>query len=140
MCEAEKSWFPKPFSTKWEIPRLGDLPGCDQSLPPLAVDKDVPIPPDVQQYALDPGESMVLAIALSYRAAGEDVEVVMDEKKGRQSARALGLAVIGTAGLLILGKQDGQVREVKPLLDELEGKGMYLGSKLRRQILEAAGE
>ncbi len=121
-------------------PRLGNLPGWDQSLPPLGVDADVPIPPDVWRYALDPGESMVLALALSYRAAGEDVEVVLDERKGRRSARALGLTVIGTARLLILGKQGGQVHEVKPLLDELERQGMYLGSQLRRQILEAADE
>jgi Domain of unknown function (DUF3368) len=121
-------------------PRLGNLPGWDQSLPPLGVDADVPIPPDVWRYALDPGESMVLALALSYRAAGEDVEVVLDERKGRRSARALGLTVIGTARLLILGKQGGQVHEVKPLLDELERQGMYLGSQLRRQILETADE
>ena len=121
-------------------PRLRNLPGWDQSLPPLGVNTDVPIPPDVWRYALDPGESMVLALALSYRAAGEDVEVVLDERKGRRSARAPGLTVIGTARLLILGKQDGQVHEVKPLLDELERQGMYLGSQLRRQILEAVDE
>jgi len=61
-------------------PRPGNLPGWDQSLPPPGVDADVPIPPDVWRYALDPGESMVLALALSYRAAGEDVEVVLDER------------------------------------------------------------
>lgn len=65
---------------------------------------------------------------------------MLDERKGRRSARALGLKVIGTARLLILGKQDGQVHEVKPLLDELERQGMYLGSQLRRQILEAVDE
>lgn len=58
-------------------PRLGNLPGWDQSLPPLGVDADMSIPPDVWRYALDPGESMVLALALSYRAAAEDVEVVL---------------------------------------------------------------
>jgi predicted nucleic acid-binding protein len=121
-------------------PRLGNLPGWDQSLPPLVVDADVPIPPDIWRYALDPGESMVLALALSYRAAGEDVEVVLDERKGRRSARALGLTIIGTARLLILGKQHGQVHEVSPLLDELERQGTYLGSQLRRQILEATDE
>ncbi len=121
-------------------PRLGNLPGWDESLPPLRVDTDVPIPTEVFRYALDPGESMVLALALAYKATGEDVEVVLDEKKGRRSAQALELAITGTAGLLILGKQDGQVHQVKPLLDELERKGMYLGSHLRREILDAADE
>jgi hypothetical protein len=46
-------------------PRPGNLPGWDQSLPPPGVDADVPIPPDVWRYALDPGEWLVLALALS---------------------------------------------------------------------------
>jgi predicted nucleic acid-binding protein len=121
-------------------PRLGNLPEWDEFLPALRVDTDVPIPPEVFRHALDPGESMVLALALTYKATGEDVEVLLDEKKGRRSAQALGLAVIGTAGLLILGKQDGKVHQVKPLLDDLERQGMYLGSQLRREILEAADE
>ena len=83
---------------------------------------------------------MVLALALLYKAAGEHVEVVLDERKGRRSAQALGLTVIGTAGLLILGKQDGRAHEVKLLLDELEHKGMYPGSQLRKQILDATDE
>lgn len=44
-------------------PRSGMLPGWDPSLPPLGVVDDVPIPPDVLRFALDPGESMVLALA-----------------------------------------------------------------------------
>lgn len=65
---------------------------------------------------------------------------MLDERKGRRSARALGLTVIGTAGLLILAKQEGRVLQVKPLLDQLERQGMYLGSHLRGEILEAANE
>ncbi len=121
-------------------PRIGNLPGWVPSLPPLGVVEDVPIPPDVMRYALDPGESMVLALALSCQAAGEEIEVVLDERKGRRAAQALGLAVIGTAGLLILGKQDGHLLQVKPVLDELDRQGMYLGSQLRREIMEAADE
>ncbi len=121
-------------------PRPIDLPGWDQTLPSLVIEPDVPVPPDVLRYALDPGESMVLALALSLKAAGEDVEVVLDERKGRRSARASGLTVIGTVRLLILGKRFGQVSEVSPLLEELERKGMYVGSRLRKQILEAADE
>jgi predicted nucleic acid-binding protein len=120
--------------------RVGAQPGWEgtSDLPDLV--PDAQIPPEVKRHALDPGEAMVLAVALADKAAGEDVEVVIDERKGRQAALALDLPVIGTAGLLILGKRCGQVREVRPLLDELERQGMYLGNQLRRDILDLANE
>ena len=118
----------------------GPLPGWDPSLPPFRRDDDVPIPADVSRHALDPGESMVLALALSLGAAGDDVEVVLDERRGRRAARALGLGLVGTAGLLVVAKQEGRIERVAPLLDQLERVGMYLGVALRRTILDVADE
>jgi predicted nucleic acid-binding protein len=86
-----------------EDPTLpGQLPGWDPSSIPMRREPDVPIPPEVFRHALDPGESMVLALALALRADGNDVEVVLDERKGRRAALALGLPVVGTAGLVDL--------------------------------------
>jgi predicted nucleic acid-binding protein len=109
----------------------GQLPGREPSLPPIRREDDVPVPPEVVRHALDPGESMVLALALSLAAAGEDVEVALDEKKGRRAARALGLRLMGTAGLLVVAKAEGRIERVTPLLDQLEQAGMYLGDALR---------
>ena len=44
---------------------------------------------------------MVLSLALHLRAGGDDVEVVLDERKGRRAAAALGLSLVGTAGLVL---------------------------------------
>ncbi len=118
----------------------GPLPGRDPSAPGMRRDDDVPIPPEVVRHALDPGESMVLALALSLDSAGDDVEVVLDEKRGRRAARSLGLPLVGTAGLLVMAKHEGRVARVAPLLDQLERAGMYLGGALREAILKAADE
>jgi hypothetical protein len=93
------------------------------------LEPDVPIPPEVARFNLDRGESMVLAVALARRARGDDVEVVLDEWKGRRAAGSLGLPLHGTVGLLLLGKQEGRVQAVAPLLDELLRHGMYLGEE-----------
>lgn len=119
------------------------LPGWHLGLPPIAIEPDVPIPPQVIRYALDRGESMVLALALQLRASGDDVEVVLDERKGRRAAAALELSLVGTAGLVLRAKAEGLLAGselVRDLLDSLEREGMYLGNDLRALILEAADE
>ena len=121
-------------SRPWRVPERGP------SSASLRLEADVAIPPEVRRLALDPGESMVLALALSLRAAGDDVEVVLDERKGRRAALTLGLPVVGTAGLLVLAKAAGRIPAVAPVLDELERAGMYFGTTLRREILEVAEE
>jgi predicted nucleic acid-binding protein len=118
----------------------GRLPGWDSSVPPIGRANDVPVPPEVHRFALDPGESMVLAITLALRSAGDDVEMALDEKKGRNAAKVLGLALVGTAGLLLRAKSDGRITSVAPLLDELEKQGMYLDEGLRKTILSLADE
>ena len=120
--------------------RPGQLPGWDPAVLSIRRAADVPVPSEVLGQALDPGETMVLALALALRAAGEDVEVLLDDKKGRRAARALGLPLVGTAGLLVLAKADGRITAVAPLLDQLERAGLYLAEDLRAAILESAGE
>ena len=118
----------------------GPVPGWDPSLPPMRRDEDVPVPAEVLRHALDPGEAMVLALALSLGTAGDDVEVVLDERKGRRAARGLDLRLVGTAGLLVVAKAEGRIERIAPLLDQLEQADMYLGDALRRTILEVADE
>lgn len=120
-----------------------ELPGWHQDLPPLARGEDVPIPPEVVRHALDPGESMVLSLALQKRASGDDVEVVLDDGRGRRAAKALGLDLVGTAGLILRAKAEGLLRKserVEDVLNALVRAGMYLGPKDRAAIIKAADE
>jgi predicted nucleic acid-binding protein len=119
------------------------LPGWHPNLPPIAIEDDVAIPPEVTRCALDRGESMVLAVALHLRAGGGDVEVVLDERRGRRAATELGLRLVGTAGLILRAKAESLLapgEKVADVLDALEEQGMYLGADLRAVILESAGE
>jgi predicted nucleic acid-binding protein len=135
-----------PATTFGEVadpPVATSLLGWHPDLPPIAVEADVPIPPEVIRHALDRGESMVLALALHLRAVGADVEVVLDERRGRRAAAVLGLPLVGTAGLILRAKAEGVLagsERVQDVLDALEREDMYLGAELRAAILEAAGE
>lgn len=64
---------------------------------------------------LDLGESEAIVLAIEKSAD----YILMDERKGRQTARNYHLEVIGVLGVLISAKQNGLIEGVKPLLDEL---------------------
>lgn len=119
---------------------LGPLSGWDPSLSPMRRHDDVPVPPELLCHALASGESMVLAQTLSLATTGNDVEVVLEEKRGRRAAQALGLRLVGTAGLLVIAKATGRIERITPLLDQVEEAGMYLGDALRKVILDVADE
>ncbi len=140
-----------------EVLRLGDLPvlvpdavlaeiaryGTQdevlqqvQGLYWLQVVPTPPIPAAVSARPLGAGESAVLAVALEQ----PDSEVVLDDLAARKSARALGLPLQGTLGLILVARQVGMVPEVKPVLEQLRGLGMYLSDHLFAQTLAQAGE
>jgi predicted nucleic acid-binding protein len=66
--------------------------------------------------------------------------LLVDERAARRAARALGLRVIGTLGVLLAAKRKRLITEVRPLLDELLRKGFWVSPRLVRQSLLAAGE
>ena len=85
---------------------------------------------------LDRGEAEVIALADERQAS----LVVIDERRGRRHAIRLGLPVTGTIGLLLLGKEEGLLDEIGPLLTHFQTIGLYLHRDLIRQALVAAGE
>ena len=85
---------------------------------------------------LDAGERAAIALAI-HRAA--DV-VVLDDLAGRLAAAELGLAPVGSLGLLVRAKQRGLIPEVRPLMDAMIASRLYVSSALHRRILELAGE
>lgn len=84
---------------------------------------------------LDAGEAE--AIALAYE---KQWRVVLDDLRARGVARRLDLKVIGTLGLLIRAKREGLVPSLKPLLEELDSVGFYLGEELKVEALRGVSE
>lgn len=64
----------------------------------------------------------------------------MDERKGRNVAKRLGLKVIGTLGLIVRAKQKGIIPSGKEVLDKLENHGFWLSERMKKSLLEKLGE
>ena len=66
--------------------------------------------------------------------------VILDDRLAREVARALKVKVTGTAGLLIMAKERGLIKAVKPCLDKLIDTGFYLAPEHKALILKEANE
>lgn len=90
----------------------------------------------VLQNELDTGESEAIVLARELHAE----LLLLDERTATRKARSIGLQTIGTLGLLLLAKEQGIVRAIKPMLGELRQSGFHMSIPLYRQVLESAGE
>ncbi len=95
-----------------------------------------PIPKEVSDWGLDPGESAVLAVALESPGS----QAILDDLDARHCAASLGVPTQGTLGLLVVARQLGLIAEVRPLVDRLRQAGFYMSQKLADRVLRAAGE
>ena len=102
----------------------------------IEVHKDPPLH-TYQKWSviLGQGESAAIILAKTLKSA-----LFIDEKLARQVAFTLNLQVIGTAGLLLLAKQKGELPQVKPLLTALKKEGYYLSAALEKEVLLRANE
>lgn len=85
---------------------------------------------------VDPGEAS--AIALSMERDGSTL--ILDDRKGRIVATALGLKVTGTLGVLVKAKRVGALPSIKPLIAALRTAGFRTSEELEQALLREAGE
>ena len=84
---------------------------------------------------LDRGESTALEAAIQANGV-----ILLDEKLGREMAKYYSVKLIGTVGVLLLGKQRGHMELVMPKINQLRCSGYYLGDTLIRQVRQLADE
>lgn len=96
---------------------------------------DVPIPLSIERWDLGAGESQVIAHCLR-----ETQRAVLDDAQGRQCARAHGIAVIGTVGIVLRAKRQGMIPAAGPVLETLRRSGMYLSDQILSEALRLIGE
>ena len=87
------------------------------------------------RLVVDAGEADAIALA-----SEKSCLLISDDKQARAVARRLGVAVIGTVGVLVRSKQSGVVGVIKPILDALEQNGFFISQALREEALKLVGE
>jgi len=84
---------------------------------------------------LNEGEAEAITVALEKNSL-----LIIDDLRGRNVARRLGLEIIGTLGLLKVMKLKGIIRKVKPFIKRLREKGFYINDDLVNKLLSDIGE
>jgi uncharacterized protein len=87
------------------------------------------------EMIVDAGEAEAIALA-----SERNCLLISDDKQARTAAKRLGIAIIGTVGILIRAKQNGIITEIKPILDALDANEFRISRALREEALKIAGE
>jgi predicted nucleic acid-binding protein len=93
--------------------------------------------PEPQFPALDEGEASTLRVAVN---VGVPCLVLIDERVGRAVATELGLAIVGTVGLIVQAKKRGLIPSARALFASLLEQDFRIGTELIREALVRAGE
>lgn len=89
-----------------------------------------------KQLNLGLGESESILLADTLKAN----LLIIDERKGRNIAKDMGLQITGTLGILLEAKNQKYIGKIEPLLNQLMESNIRIGEKLYDEILILAGE
>lgn len=84
---------------------------------------------------LDEGEAQALSLAHALGCG-----VLMDERRGRQTAIRQGVPLFGVLGVLLQAKRIGKIRSVVAALDQMQANGYRISQALVDATLKLAGE
>ncbi|ADT83272.1 hypothetical protein TERMP_00295 [Thermococcus barophilus MP] len=84
---------------------------------------------------LDEGEAGAIALAIEH-----GLPLLIDDLKGRKTAKQLGLKYIGTLGILKIAKNRKIISEVRPFIEKLLRSGYYISPKLVEKFLREMEE
>lgn len=130
-----------PSVQKELLAKIGPESAAIEAVLDSILEVDFPQAVDLQVKAvaagLDRGERDVILLGV---AVGPDTVLLLDDQSGRRIAKTLGLQILGTAGLLLLAKQQGCINAVVPLLDQLRERGYWLSDALIEEVRRRADE
>lgn len=86
---------------------------------------------------LDTGEASTLRAAI---ALGAGTLVLLDDLQARREAQRLGIAITGTAGIVVEARQAGLIPAARPVFSRLADEGFHLGDDLLQAVLTQLGE
>jgi predicted nucleic acid-binding protein len=85
---------------------------------------------------LDIGEREAISVAIEIAAD----TVLLDDLPARKVATRLGLHVVGSAGVLILAKENGLIPAVAAHLNSMRANDLYVSDDLYENVFRTAGE
>jgi predicted nucleic acid-binding protein len=95
-----------------------------------------PVPGPVQSCNLDLGETAVLAVA----HGDPDAEVILDDLAARRCSARLGIACLGSVGVVLMAKRLGVIPAARPVIEQLRLSGLYLDDRFVAETLKRLGE
>lgn len=93
------------------------------------------LPTTVVAWGLGAGESQVIAHCL-----GNGRTAILDDQAGRGCARAHGVPLIGTLGVILLAQQHGLIAQARPWVAQAQAAGLFLEPALITKALASIGE
>ncbi len=129
-----------PRAVEQEIlrPGLSDAAVTAIRSSPWVAIVDAGSPPDaVRGQILDSGEAGVLTWALAHPGT----VAIMDDRRGRRAAAALGVPVIGLLGIILDAKRVGMIPAARPVVEHLlRTTDWYVSVDLVERVLMRVGE